>query len=414
MKNNIRDSHFFETFGSNLDDCRFPKRIWAQSFVERFHFKKPAITSRDTLFSKPSYFIVLSDENHFTGIGEASPIFGLSRELQRNHTVSKFCKMLSMTIKTVNQIANSEHTNKGLFLYFYKLLDDYPSLYFALETALLELLYKNNMDGNSNEKKLSSKSRNDSQGEASTKTPKTKSHEKNKSVPINGLVWMGSIGDGKKQVEKLIKNNFRCIKMKISKNSFKNDLELIAWTRRQDKKLVIRLDANGAFSNHADALRALEQLSKYSIDSIEQPLKPCVLQNDEINNHDLHELMKLTSKSPIPIALDEELIGLNRLEDKLKVLETSSIDAIVLKPTLLGGFQKTYQWIELAKKTNKRYWLTSSLESNIGLESIFAWIVNRTNVEYDTYQGLGTGALFWHNFPQNLKIENGNISLVSQ
>ncbi|MEG0851889.1 MAG: o-succinylbenzoate synthase, partial [Flavobacterium sp.] len=216
-------------------------------------------------------------------------------------------------------------------------------------------------------------------------------------IPINGLVWMGSPEFMKQQIADKISNGFNCIKIKIGAIDFNEELNLIAEIRRDfsPEMIEIRVDANGGFDS-IDALDKINQLSEFKIHSIEQPIKQ--------NQYDsMAELCKTTS---IPIALDEELIGVTNLQDKENLLLKIKPQYIILKPSLVGGFKGSQEWIDIAEKLGIGWWVTSALESNVGLNAIAQWTFT---LENNMPQGLGTGGLFTNNFHTNLYVKNGHL-----
>jgi hypothetical protein len=218
------------------------------------------------------------------------------------------------------------------------------------------------------------------------------------SIEINGLIWMGNPNFMMSQVEKKFIEGWTCIKLKIGALDFDSELDILRSIRSRFSRdeLELRVDANGAFTKN-DVKEKLDQLSKFDLHSIEQPIQP--------GQWDL--LSDLCITSPIPIALDEELIPLINDEERIEMLDKVSPQYLVLKPSLLGGFSESEKWIELAKKRNIGWWITSTLESNIGLNAIAQWTSKMKPVGF---QGLGTGQLFTHNIPSPLKVMSGELS----
>ena len=216
-------------------------------------------------------------------------------------------------------------------------------------------------------------------------------------IKINGLVWMGDIKFMRSQIIEKVNRGFSCIKIKVGALKFESELQLIKEIRRDftHKDLEIRLDANGAFKIN-EALEKLERLNEFSIHSIEQPIK---------KNH-WQEMAKLCELSPIPIALDEELIGINL--SKAELLDTIKPDYLILKPSLLGGFKECDNWISLAKENGIKWWATSALEGNVGLNAIAQWVYTKNS---KLRQGLGTGMLFKNNVNSPLEISADSIYL---
>ena len=324
-------------------------------------FIKPAGTSRGWLTEKPCWFLKLrDDEFDVEGIGECSIIPHLSIDDvpdYENH-LKDICERINETDGNFNVSELVE--------------DTFPSIRFGLEMALLDLqndgrkIYFNNEF---------------SQGK--------------KGIPINGLIWMGTFETMWEQVTEKVNAEYNVIKLKIGALDFAGEVKLLKKIREHYPEITLRLDANGAFSPQ-DALEKLNILSELNIHSLEQPIK-----------QGQWEIMKdLCKKSPIPIALDEELIGVNSLVEKIKLLDTISPQYIILKPSLLGGFDASDEWIKLAEKRNIGWWITSALESNIGLNAIAQWTASK-NIQMA--QGLGTGSLYENNIESGLFIEKGKL-----
>jgi len=216
-------------------------------------------------------------------------------------------------------------------------------------------------------------------------------------IPINGLVWMGDYHFMFDQIKSKIQAGYKCIKIKIGAIDFDKELDLLKYIRSNFSvdDIELRVDANGAFTPE-NALEKLKQLSEFHIHSIEQPIKP----------KQWGHMAALCEKSPLDIALDEELIGVHEMSSRIKLLDTIEPQYIILKPSLVGGYSSTEEWIELCKERKIQYWVTSALESNIGLSAIAQWTYN-LNLELP--QGLGTGQLYHNNFDGPLYIENGCI-----
>ena len=211
-------------------------------------------------------------------------------------------------------------------------------------------------------------------------------------IPINGLIWMGDFDHMLSQIEKKMEAGFRCVKLKIGAIDFEKELALLRHIRTHfsSKEIELRVDANGAFSP-GDAMEKLKRLSEFDLHSIEQPIRA----------GQWEEMARLTSESPLPIALDEELIGCNMLEEKKKLLATIRPQYIIIKPSLHGGICGGDEWIMEAEKQHIGWWITSALESNIGLNAIAHWCATFNN---PLPQGLGTGMLFTDNIEVPLEI----------
>lgn len=320
-------------------------------------FKFPAGTSRGVLLHKPSSFLIL-EKNGFTGIGECSTIPGLSIDPTETYSekLEELCRLL-----------NEGYDPSTI------VLDDFPSIAFGLETALLDLKAKGSKCLFSSAFTLGGTG-----------------------IPINGLVWMGDKDFMQKQIREKIAVGYHCIKLKVGAIDFETEVEIISGIRQQFsvEDMEIRLDANGGF-NPNDALEKLEKLAVFSIHSIEQPIKP----------RQYEEMAELCRQSDIPVVLDEELIGVNSIEQDA-ILEKIKPAYIILKPSLIGGFRESEDWIRLAEKHNIAWWVTSALESNIGLNAIAQWTYTLNSL---LPQGLGTGQLYHNNIPSPLVIEDAKL-----
>ncbi len=322
------------------------------------NFKQPAGTSRGILSEKETYFLILEHEDK-TGYGECNLFKGLSAD-----DVPDYEQKLQWL---------AEHINLSSDEILYE-LRDYPSIIFGWETALKSLIGK--------QPHLLYPSR-FTEGKAG--------------IPINGLIWMGNKDFMFRQIKEKLQAGFKVIKLKIGAINFKDELDLLKYIRNQfsPDDIEIRVDANGAFQPD-EALEKLKRLSEYDLHSIEQPIKA----------GQLEKLRELCAISPLPIALDEELIGYNHLFDKQKFLSYVNPQYIILKPALHGGFIGTEGWIKAAEKTGTGWWITSALESNVGLNAIAQYTYQLGVI---IPQGLGTGGLFTNNFSSPLFIENGAL-----
>lgn len=319
-------------------------------------FKRAAGTSRNTLTQKPSWFIFL-EEGDKIGIGEVGIIPGLSPDVLDD---------IEIKLKEICERPEFFHSNKTELINF-------PAIVFGLETAFISLNAKDPFILFENDFSL-----------------------KAKPIEINGLVWMGDQAFMKEQISDLIDKGYSCIKMKIGAIDFATEVKLLKSIRNDNSKndIELRLDANGAFSPN-EALEKLETLSQFDIHSIEQPIAA----------NQLEEMAKLCENSPIPIALDEELIGRNE-EDISKVLDVIRPQYIILKPGLHGGFERCDQWIKEAEKRTIGWWATSALESNVGLNAIAQWTASKGPT---IPQGLGTGSLYTNNVPSPLEIIKSSL-----
>jgi o-succinylbenzoate synthase len=337
----------------------------ARYFKHRLVFKFEAGTSRGILREKDTWFILLSN-NGKVGIGECSPIEGLSPESSKQ--VEQILELLVRHVSKLNNPPELRHLVEEFHLH------QYPSVRFGLETALLDLC-------------LGGK----------RKICRNEFFDMQKPIPINGLIWMGNEQFMEEQIEQKLQSGFTCLKMKIGAIDFEKELAIIKKIRsRFDASTIsLRVDANGAFSAE-EALGKLQRLAEYEIHSIEQPIRAGQLQ----------DMANICAHSPIPVALDEELIGWHQMKDKERLLETIRPPYIILKPTLLGGQEVCMEWIRLAEEHQIDWWLTSSLEANIGLNAISQLA---SQLEVTIPQGLGTGQLYHNNIPSPLTIENGSI-----
>ena len=321
-------------------------------------FKRPSGTSRGILKTKEAWFIILENGGNI-GIGEC----GILRTLSIDD-VPDYENKLQWTCKNIHL---------GLATLLPKLIA-FPSIQFGLEQAFLSL---ESMD---KFKLLPSKFTNG-----------------NKAIPINGLVWMGDEGFMKQQIREKLDNGFSCIKMKIGAIDFDTEIKLLKSIRKEYSKsdIELRVDANGAFSPE-NALGKLKVLSDLELHSIEQPIKP----------NQINEMARLCEQSALAIALDEELIGVFDVTNKQKIIQTIQPQYIILKPSLIGGFKGSQEWIDLANENNIAYWVTSALESNVGLNAISQWTYTLNN---SMPQGLGTGSLYTNNIDSPLEVKNGQL-----
>ena len=330
----------------------------AKIYFHQLKFIVPGGTSRGILKTKPSWFIKIFNKNNpsIFGLGECGPIQGLSLDSLKN-----IPKKLNEVVKNINQISHLD-------------LSAFPSIQFSIESAFNDL--------NNGGKRIIFNN----------------SFIKGKPIKINGLIWMGNKEFMLNQVQNKIENGFSCLKLKIGAINFEDEISIIESIRKKfsPSTLEIRVDANGAFKN--DALIKLKELSKLQIHSIEQPIP--------INQWD--KMRSLSKESPIPIVLDEELID---IENKDELLDHIKPQYLVLKPTLLGGFKKTREWIEKANKRNIDWWITSALESNIGLSAISQFC---SEYELKLPQGLGTGQLYSNNFKSPLDLKGEMIYYKKQ
>ena len=323
---------------------------------KQLHFKQPAGTSRGVYTTRNVWYIVLTDPQdpaHY-GVGECAPLPALSCD-----DVPEYESILKDTCRQLEKNADTVLEN----------LKNFPSIRFGVETALAHY---------------------QSQSLQLWHTPFSQGKE---GIPINGLIWMGNFDEMYQRIEEKMRQGFRCIKLKIGAIDFDKELELLAHIRKHftPEQIELRVDANGAFSL-SDALEKLKQLSEYQLHSIEQPIRA----------GQWKEMAKLCDNPPFPIALDEELIGINHLSQKIELLDTIRPQYIILKPSLHGGISGSKEWIDLATERGIGSWVTSALESNIGLNAIAQWTAT---LQPTLPQGLGTGLLFTDNIDYPLHIE---------
>ena len=326
-------------------------------------FKQPSGTSRGVMTYKETWFIVIDNEGK-KGIGECGILRNLSIDDRPDYE-----EKLQWTCDNIN-LGEKE---------LWENLIDFPSIQFGVEMAFQSLSSENPF--------------------ILFPSAFTKGE---KSILINGLVWMGEESFMMQQIEEKLEDGFQCIKLKIGAIDFDQELQLLRFIRDNfsSEKIEIRVDANGAFDLNI-ALSKLIQLSEFKLHSIEQPIK-----KNNIDN--MAELCKVT---PIPIALDEELIGVFSKEEKEALLKKIRPQYIILKPSLIGGFRGVKEWILLADKYSIGWWITSALESNVGLNAIAQWTFLQQNL---MPQGLGTGALYTNNFECPLFVEDGKLRYNSE
>lgn len=347
----------------NILSCRKKMKYKIDISERILHFKQPAGTSRGTYTTRLSRFLTLTSDEHpgNKGIGECAPLPGLS------------CDDIHEYGKTLRTVCNRFETEGAID---YDLMRPYPSMLFGMETAMLNFL--------ANSPRLFD-------------TPFGRGET---GIPINGLVWMGDFNEMLSRLNEKIQLGFRCIKLKIGAIDFDKEMELISRIRADFTKeqIEIRVDANGGFHPH-EALDKLERLAQYDIHSIEQPIR----------QYQWEEMAHLCKESPIPIALDEELIGINRHSMKETMLDRIKPAYIILKPSLHGGMHGTEEWIRLAHERGIGTWITSALESNVGLNAIAHFTAHIYGPDITVPQGLGTGLLFTDNIPMPLEIRRDKL-----
>ena len=323
------------------------------------HFKQPAGTSRGVYTTRKSWFVHLSDGER-EGVGECAPLPDLSYDARPDYgeVLKKVCEEFCQ-----RQDFDGDS------------LREYPSMLFGLETAWLNLQNGDRLFDTAF-----------SRGEVG--------------IPINGLVWMGSYEEMLQRMEEKLEKGFRCVKLKIGAIAFDQELDLIKRIRERFSfhEVELRVDANGAFP-YEEALYKLELLSQYNIHSVEQPIR----------QGQWAYMAELCRESPLPIALDEELIGVNDPEMKRHMLNIIKPHYIILKPSLHGGMQGCREWIETARDMGIGSWITSALESNIGLNAIAQFTSDVYGDDIRMPQGLGTGQLFTDNIEMGLEIRGDRL-----
>lgn len=322
----------------------------------RLIFKETAITSRQSMNWKDTWFITLTDDRGHSSIGECGMFRGLSCD-----DVPDFQSRLDKTCHDLKAGIMPD-------------LIDYPAILTGVEMALSSL------DTGDRDIYFDSPwSRGDG------------------TIKINGLVWMGTHDQMLSRINKKIEAGFRCIKIKVGAIDFEQELSLLKHIRSNfnDRLLTIRLDANGGFTPD-NVMERLDRLAEFDIHSIEQPIKA----------RQWDAMADVCRRSPIPVALDEELIGVNRRQEKIELLDTINPQYIILKPTLHGAFSGSDEWIDLAVERAIGWWATSALESNVGLSAIAQWTACHAT---EIPQGLGTGALYTNNLPSRVVQEHDYI-----
>ena len=321
------------------------------------HFKQPAGTSRGVYTERKIWLVKMTDGDA-VGIGECAPLPKLSCD-----DIPHYAEVLRRFCDEVERSGQLDT----------EALRDYPSMLFGLETAMLSF------------------------AKTQHSTPFSKGEV---GIPINGLVWMGTYEEMKERIEQKLAQGFHCIKLKIGAIDFDAELELIKKIRERfsHQEVELRVDANGAFP-FDEALYKLELLSQYALHSIEQPIKAGQWAN----------MAELCRESPLPIALDEELIGVNDPDQKRQMLNIIRPRYIILKPSLHGGMMGVREWIDIANDMDIGSWITSALESNIGLNAIAQFCADVYGDNIPMPQGLGTGQLFTDNIPMPLEIRGDKL-----
>ncbi|GAA4463163.1 o-succinylbenzoate synthase [Nibrella saemangeumensis] len=335
------------------------------------HFRFEAGTSRGILTEKDTYIIRIADDDNMSviGYGECGPLKGLSLDDRPD-----FEEQLGQVCQDFNNLDLQLFPFNVPIILNQLISQQFPSILFGFETAMLDYLSGGHRIIYSSEFAMGQRT-----------------------IPINGLIWMGNRDFMRRQIEEKLAEGHTTLKLKIGAIDFEQECDLLAYIRSRysPEQITLRVDANGGFSPD-DVMRKLERLTNYQIHSIEQPIRA--------NQPDV--LAELCRHTPVPIALDEELIGHMEYVDKFRLLKKIQPQFIVLKPTLLGGLRHCDEWIELAGRLNIGWWITSALESNIGLNAIAQYTAQLRN---SLPQGLGTGQLYHNNFESPLRIENGQL-----
>ena len=329
------------------------------SISERvFHFRQPAGTSRGIYTERHSWMVYATDTRwpDRVGCGECAPLPDLSCD-----AIADYGFVLRRLCDSVEQSGFLDEA----------LTRPYPSMRFGIEVAMRNLQHGRDIVYD---------------------TPFSRGET---GIPINGLVWMGSYDEMLRRLEEKINAGYHCIKLKIGAIDFEREMELIRIIRNtfSSKDIQLRVDANGAFSPE-EAMNKMERLSHFEVHSIEQPIR----------QRQWKVMAELCKSAPLPIALDEELIGVNIPEMKEQLLDVIQPAFIILKPSLHGGILGSEEWIRMADERGVRHWITSALESNVGLSAVAQFCSHVYGPEIEMHQGLGTGLLFTDNIPMPLQI----------
>lgn len=330
------------------------------AFYQKYflNFKQASGTSRGVLRTKETYFLkVVNGDN--IGFGECAVFKGLSADDRPDYE-----DKLDWLCENINRNLNE----------LLQALIEFPSIQFGLEQAFLSLKSENPFE-----------------------LFPSKFTESKDSIKINGLIWMGTEAFMREQIREKLDAGFSTLKLKIGAIDFETEISLLKSIRKEfsSEEIEIRVDANGGFLP-SEALEKLKRLSELNLHSIEQPIK----------QGQIDEMAELCAKTPLPIALDEELIGVFDVTKKQEILQTIKPQFIILKPSLVGGFKGSAEWIQLASTQHIGWWITSALESNIGLNAIAQWTYTLKN---NLPQGLGTGSLFTNNFESPLEVKGENL-----
>ena len=344
------------------------------------NFKKPSGTSRGILYDKPSWILSVRLSNGLIALGECSVIPGLSPDFIDEHSYEKKLDELKKDVEsnwTEQEFQLMSVFTSLKWTAFIQKLAMYPSMIFGIETLARDIF--NGGKGLIFESAFTRKER---------------------SIPINGLIWMGDESFMLEQMEEKLADGFSTIKMKVGAIEWKKEYALLEQLRRRfsSQELTLRADANGAFTPDS-VIPILTQLSELDVHSIEQPIQP----------GQITAMSELCKHSPIGIALDEEMIGIHEREQKEVLLKMIAPQFIVLKPSLHGGMIGCSEWIQLAEENQIAWWMTSALESAIGLNAIAQFTATFSDL---LPQGLGTGGLYTNNFDSSLVVSKGQLSIL--
>lgn len=327
-----------------------------KAFFQKYilNFKQASGTSRGVLRTKETYFLKVVDGDKI-GYGECAVFKGLSADDRPDYEAK-----LTWLCQNINR--NLDELLQELI--------EFPSIQFGLEQTFLSVKSENPFE-----------------------LFPSKFTESKDSIKINGLIWMGTEAFMRQQIKEKLAAGFSTLKLKIGAIDFESEIMLLKSIRKEfsSEEIEIRVDANGSFLP-SEAMEKLKRLSDLDLHSIEQPIK----------QGQIVEMAELCSTTPLPIALDEELIGVFDVTKKQEILQIIKPQYIILKPSLVGGFKGSSEWIQLAEKQHIGWWITSALESNIGLNAISQWTYTLKN---SMPQGLGTGSLFTNNFESLLEVK---------
>lgn len=330
----------------------------ASYYKHIFQFKRPSGTSRGVLHTKDSYYILIESEGKY-GVGECGLLRGLSCD-----DLPDYEQRLAWACENI-QLGEQK---------LWESLIDYPSIQFGIEIAFRSLQSENPFV------LFDSAFTQGSEG-----------------IAINGLIWMGTAEFMREQIQEKLAAGFDCLKMKIGAIEWEKEREILAQIRAEfdENTLEIRVDANGSFDESNDLI-VLSQLAELKIHSIEQP----------VQKKHTDRLSYLVKNTLVPIALDESLIGLKTRAEKAALLDQINPQYCIFKPSFIGGFRGTKEWIDLCEERQIGWWITSALEGSIGLNAIAQWTYS---LGVSIPQGLGTGSLYTNNVDSPLQVANGKL-----